>query len=270
VFNIVISGKDKEDPGEGNEPPSVDLTVNLGKTPSSPVNVTLRAKVRTPRSGGHAHESSPVPDRPKPRLLQGQTWADTQTFTVSSSSFTTKFKPSMGNNNQSRGIAGEYVVEADFQGKTKVAKHDINIRYDLVPLLAGSTYYQRRQDTRHNGDYHYGTTTLRDAIVAAANHFWENWGKDQNPTEVMVINDQSLIWGGLFEIPTAQVWTASPGHQAHRGGRNVDLPFTVYRNGQQVAIVEPSTRWDKLTEAIEASFGAGGCADHGNHWHCTK
>ncbi|MGH9340351.1 MAG: hypothetical protein ACRD1R_12380, partial [Acidobacteriota bacterium] len=266
VFNIQIGGSGESEPGEGTDPPSLPLTVQMGRTPSSPVNVVLRAEVRELASGGHSHES-PTAERPVPRLKKGTTWSDVQTFTVSSSSFATEFRPSMGNNNTARGIAGQYIVKADFQGQTAVDTHDIDVKYDLQELGAGSTYYQRRVDSRHNnGDYHYGTSSLHSAIVAAADKFWNDWGKDQDPQEKMVVNDQSLLWGGLFEVPNATVWTADPGHVSHRAGKNVDLPFRVFRDGAEVAISQKGK--DILESAVMQNCSS--FIDEGDHFHCTK
>jgi len=40
----------------------------------------------------------------------------------------------------------------------------------------------------------------------------------------MVVNDQSLVWGGLFDISSDWSWS----HQLHRKGDCVDIPFGYY------------------------------------------
>ncbi|GAB4119929.1 MAG: hypothetical protein Kow001_19200 [Acidobacteriota bacterium] len=90
----------------------------------------------------------------------------------------------------------------------------------------------------------------------------------------MVVNDQSLVWGGLFDAVSGQWTTSTYGHSQHREGRHVDIPFRVYRNGSLSDPLPTSDpAWRALSEALAGQFGAG-CQRHGSptpdHWHCEK
>lgn len=99
----------------------------------------------------------------------------------------------------------------------------------------------------------------------------------------MVINDQSLVWGGLFD--TAGNWSTNPGHSQHREGRHVDITFRVWTGGSNIPKVDPNycelpeqsvceDAWDELEQAVNAAFN-NNCQIHSPgtsnaHWHCQK
>jgi hypothetical protein len=101
----------------------------------------------------------------------------------------------------------------------------------------------------------------------------------------MVINDWSLVWGGLFDAVTGQWTTSAYGHSQHREGRHVDIPFRVWTGGSAIPKVDPSNcelpdhsvcgeAWDELEQALNTAFN-NNCQIHSPgaanaHWHCEK
>jgi len=269
VFKILITGPAESEPGADMAAPSVTLTVDMGNNPVQPVNVTLRTSVLS-GSGGHTHEGAP---RPAARLYKNGLWAQQHTFTTSSRTFTVQFRPSMGTQNTARGIAGQYHAIADFLDHCGVHDHAITVRYYLDPFADNLYSHLRRTDHNHGGgDYHWATTSTNNWTFNAAYAFWDAYGKAQSPVQKMVINDMSLEWGGLFDIYGD--WDHP--HQAHRDGRNVDIPWQVYTGSGQctedpgsICAPKNSEAWQKIKEALELAFDS--VEEHNeNHFHCTK
>jgi hypothetical protein len=197
----------------------------------------------------------------------------------------------MGANNTKRGIAGIYKIKALYGGK-EVASKDIYVKFDLEQIGTADYYYLRTHDTKHNnGDYHYSLSATNEAIRNAALQYYDQYGSDCDncdPARKMVVNDQSLIWGGLFDIQNSvngvnHNWDAP--HISHRKGTSVDIPYKYYNgtltsNDENHEVV---SSWDeegnytdsykKLYEVLNLYFTT--CIDdddagHQDHFHCEK
>lgn len=228
-------------------------------------NVSLSLK-EVPNSGGHTAHTG---QRPLGTFFQNSG------STNSSGFFETLYA--------SPTPSGLVQIDATVHSVTRSAFVEVRVP-GLNNLSDGSNYFLKRTDPKHgNGDYHYGTQGLHQAIVNAADHFWNNWGSSQSPQMGMVPNDQSLVWGGLFDI--SGNWSTAPfGHTTHREGNIVDITFRVWTGGSNIDKVDPNfcelssqslceTAMQRLGQALDAAFG--GCPVHSAgtsnaHWHCTE
>ena len=163
-----------------------------------------------------------------------------------------------------RGIAGIYDVSVVYEGKV-VASKSIEVKYDLESLGSGTNYHLRKHDSNHNtGDYHYGTPDTNYKIKVAAEKFYTDYGFWQKPVKKkIVVNDQSLVWGGLFDINGD--WKDP--HETHKSGLVVDISHR-YNSTEDTFLT--FTERLKLEEVLDKVFGLDKCKDKVGHFHCKN
>ncbi len=135
-------------------------------------------------------------------------------------------------------------------------------RAPFVEMPSGSDYSLTGQTGDHLSN-HWGTGNANARLQTIFSQFRAQTGA------IGQINDQSLGWGGTFDLGPAyasascpsyasQYWTNTCNHGEHRYGRNADIPFAGL-GGQGPAFLDIATRND--------GAGGGPILDEGNHYH---
>lgn len=181
-------------------------TVNVRVTPAQPVrSVTLRLAGET-GTGGHV-DAQHNGTRPAGRLRQ------TQGTTDPSGMFRVSYTPSH--------IAGRVKVTANVAG----VELDV-FAHVMVPglqeLFGGANYNLIGQTGSHPSN-HWGTPGANSGLVGIADDYKNEYYRNVAipDADKIAYNDQSLTWGGKFEL--ANRWNATGSHAEHREGINCDI-----------------------------------------------
>jgi hypothetical protein len=277
VWDFAVSAQDSSVPPSGTTgDPTTTVTVELLPVRQGfESSVSLEA-IRIGTTGGHGTSGSCHQTTPSAAVAGSLASTGGSIGYSTNGLFETQFTAGTA--------SGISQVVATIAGRTKIEYVETRVQ-GLTNLADGNNYFLRRVDACHgNGDYHYGTQGLHQAIVNAADHFWNNWGSSQSPQMGMVPNDQSLVWGGLFDI--SGNWSTQPfGHTTHREGNIVDITFRVWTGGGDTPKVDPNfcalssqsecqEAWDELEVAVMQAFD-NNCQIHSPgtenaHWHCTN
>lgn len=177
--------------------------------PKANVSVTITTDVISD-SGGHAHTNG----RPKGKLV----------VTTAGVVSTRDGKETLAGTTDASGVfeftfgaeevSGEHNLKATCSKCKAPANATVNVAIQgLLLLNTDPLGYTLRGSTDPHPDNHYFSPDALVKIINLAHAYKKKFGK------LLLINDSSLIEGGLFDI--AGQWT--PSHKAHRRGIVVDI-----------------------------------------------
>jgi len=211
-------------------------------------SVRLRLEQGAENTGGHIDaqhlNARGENDRPLGRLRQ------TQGMTDASGALRVSYTPSH--------IAGLIKIIATVDRVDVGAFVRVQVP-DLQELGAGVNYKLIGARDPHPSN-HWGTAAANNGLVEIANDYKNEYYRDVAipDAEKVAFNDQSLIWGGKFEL--AHRWGAAGAHGEHREGINCDIRSNNI----------PRERWTRLNE-IFFNRGSTNTHDETNtkmpHWH---
>jgi hypothetical protein len=188
--------------------------------PAPNVEVTITTEV-TQDSGGHVH----IDGRLKGKLVETPSGTPTPVSTLSG-------KDTINGKTDSNGIftftfgseeaSGTHTITAKCDGdKCKdPATATVKVEIQGLSLLDGnpSSYTLNGETSTHPGSHYFSAAAMTKIINLA-------FGYSHDPAfnhQLLIINDSSLIKGGVFDL--GQDWTYTPnGHQGHRRGVVVDI-----------------------------------------------
>lgn len=193
------------------------LTVVVRTQPATAnQSVTLRMGAEMTESGGHVDHTG---TRPVGSL------AATQGTTNAGGTLEATYTASI--------FGGSYRVYARMQGMEK--GRDIRVFVPGLQELGDGVNYNLRQVDVHHPAYHYGTATANTNLPLIAADYINTYYATQAATEEekLVFNDQSLIYGGKFEI--LGDW-GNGSHAEHREGKNCDVRSINVPAGRHAAL----------------------------------
>ena len=140
-------------------------------------------------------------------------------------------------------IAGIVNFQATVAGGSSSTQIGVNMRVlDLVPLQPGANYELIGTTTSHPGN-HFGTALANTGLAQIADDY-KNEYYAQVPIpqdDKLHYNDQSIVWGGKFEL-NARWGNEQRDHAEHRRGINCDVRCC---NGPGTV---PQARWARLNQ----------------------
>jgi hypothetical protein len=193
-------------------------------TPVTNASVTL-VLTAIDASGGHVGHTG---ERPVGSFEPGQTAHTTQTTVTTDGQGRARFTfeaPEFG---------GRYVITARAEGAPDKAD-TVTVGIAGLATLAASTNYNLIGATGFHPDAHYGTGTMRSALVELADSFHVRFGS------VLEYNDVALSQGGRFDI--AGNWVDTH-HCDHRWGQGADLRTITLSAAQQNYV---RLKWARIT-----------------------
>ncbi len=222
VLTITLSG------GSGTEPWHKKLDPNHEKTnlpykaivknqkgqAKANVSVDIATDV-TANSGGHDHNSG----RPKGKLIAGTppSTLDGKEKLPGTTDINGEFKFTFG----AEEASGEHTIKATC-AVCKDPEKKVNVAVEIPGLLQLGAdplgYTLNGYQPWHPGSHYFSAAAIVKIInLAFAISHDPNFNK-----QLLIINDSSLIKGGVFDL--GQDWTYTPnGHQGHRVGVVVDI-----------------------------------------------
>ena len=176
------------------------------------------------------------------------------------------FNPASGTTNSqgkfqstytARMFGGEHRIKATIHGVTNQVPITLRALVGGLSQLADGANFDLIGSTPNHilPDNHYGTSTANTGLVAIATQY-----AGEYPQSVLQYNDQSLPWGGLFDIgptqncPTCVYW--QPPHESHRLGTDCDIDKTIV----------PPERHATVKRIIQLN-GATVPEENSVHWH---
>jgi len=132
--------------------------------------------------------------------------------------------------------------------------------------LGGGANYNLIGRTDSHPSNHWGTPAANNGLVLIADDYKNEYYRDVAipDGEKVSFNDQSLVWGGKFDLPprgqVRPTWAANVSHDEHREGINCDIRSNNI----------PRDRWTRLNEIF---FNRGSTNTHDEttsrvpHWH---
>jgi hypothetical protein len=180
--------------------------------------IEIKTTFKNP-SGGHQHNSSPF-DQSRQGKFFGQKANGNPLRLVSSPDGTAIVDSLIASE-----IAGEYLVTARLVNDTTV-NDTVNLIAKVLNLLdftGEGKYSLTGSKTEHARNHFVFSQNTIDTLILAANKFASlSW----NTTGHLKINDNSLAWGGLFDVKTD--WKTP--HSLHRVGKSVDIENIVLKD----------------------------------------
>lgn len=234
----------------GTEGGTNTATVTVRTVPATANRAVTLTLTPVANSGGHV-DAQHVGARPDGQLRR-------QTGTTNASGeFTTTYTPSH--------IGGIVNVRAS-SGGVNSAEIGVNIRVpDLVQLQGGANYELIGTSLSHPQN-HWGTAAANAGLQGIANDYASTfYPNPQNPipdADILRYNDQSLTWGGKFDLPRR--WGNGGSHHEHRRGVNCDVRCCA--NPGNV----PPDRWDRLDEIFTdrgSTLTLDETETNSPHWH---
>lgn len=158
-----------------------------------------------------------------------------------------------------RTFAGEHQIKATMGGVTKTGPITLRAKVEGLAQLIDGDFFNLIGDTANHRlpNNHYGTSTANTNLQAIATQYAGQYGGS-----ILLYNDQSLPWGGLFDIgptpscPTCVFWL--PDHNEHRLGVNCDVDDTAV----------PQERWTFLENLFRTNGFPNFAPEHNkHHWH---
>ena len=202
-MEVTPSGTEGAGPGA---PRTATVTVKTQPaTPNRSVTLTL---IPIENSGGHvdAHHTG--------RRPPGQLRKTTGT-TDASGQFTTTYTPSF--------IGGLVDIQATVAGGTTSGRVGVQSRVGFLFELQAGTNYELIGTSASHPSNHWGTQIanfgLREIADNYKSTFYSQIAIPQ--ADKLHYNDQSLIWGGEFELDND--WQTGDSHREHRRGINCDV-----------------------------------------------
>lgn len=177
------------------------------------------------------------------------------------------FSPASGNTSGSTGrftstytsriFSGEHQIKATMSVGTKTAPISLRVKVSGVQQLIDGANFNLIGSTNNHilPNNHYGTATANNGLVSIAGQY-----AGEFPQSILHYDDQSLPWGGLFDIgpisnhPEYQFW--QPPHDSHRYGIDCDISKTLV----------PVERRDRVRQIIVLN-GATVPEENSVHWH---
>lgn len=179
-------------------------------------------------SGGHSHTGRPLGQF-------GTTGGEVTQTTYTASAF-----------------GGAETIRVDACNATASAGLTVEVPW-LVRLSGGAGYILGGDNTIHPAN-HYGTAAVNIALLNLG-----TWYDTQYPGSRLYYNDQSLIWGGWFDINGN--WTDP--HQTHREGKHTDIQRTN-------ELGPPVERWPAVHNQLVFEFSDVQIHGGGSHWHVRE
>lgn len=233
VLTITLSGGSTTEPwhkkwdqdhtnSNSNLPFNAVVTDQNGQ-PQAGVNVYISSDA-TPGSGGHDHDNN----RPKGKLVSNTPGEGLSSGTASISGQTDsggQFSFTFG----AEEASGEHTLTAtcEYNGTACSNTATTNISVEIPGLMlldADPKSYDLEGSTDSHHGNHYFSPEAMVLIINLAHAYLH----DPDFKRLLIINDSSLIKGGVFDV--GQDWTyKSNGHQGHRKGIVVDI--NNYREG---------------------------------------
>ena len=105
-----------------------------------------------------------------------------------------------------------------------------NIATPGLANLASGTTYRLEGTSQNHINNHYGTLAVNTALQNIAN----DYSRTHN-NEGLRYNDQSLVWGGVFDISGDWDPSGPDGHKSHACGTDIDVGITGTKGGRIVA-----------------------------------
>lgn len=232
LWPTLPAGRSGGNPGNRNRKDSITVRVAIAGEPVIGESLLVKANFVL-RSGGHDHENLP------PDSLMG-IWSDLVSGTTGVDSL-------IGATDDSGRILVRYTAPR-FSGKIEfvarslidtslVAKDTVVVKVDsLFALPADTSYELVGAPNNHAGtndpcrmtppasDHsanHFGTLLLLQAIDSIAVNYHR-----MDPDIRLRVNDLSLEWGGLFDIPNNWKDNPTATHNEHRIGKSADIGFS--------------------------------------------
>ena len=191
---------------------------NTSGQPSPNIPVTITTDV-TQDSGGHVH----IDSRPKGKLVATPSGTPTPVSTVGG-------KETILGTTDSNGIfsftfgseeaSGTHTITAKCTGCQAPATATVKVEIPGLSMLDGNplSYTLNGEKSWHPGSHYFSAAALTK-IINLAHKFSHDPAFSH---QLLIINDSSLIKGGVFDL--GQDWTYTPnGHQGHRIGVVVDI-----------------------------------------------
>ncbi|MBU1600026.1 Ig-like domain-containing protein [bacterium] len=215
----------------------ITVTAKDGANKPVPNLMILLTAEPEDKSGGHNHNTN----RPVGRF------GHTSGTTDSNGQFKTTYTASA--------FGGIEVIKASSADPPASGEYKLKVRIpDLVALGSGVGYVLTGSTPAHPNN-HYGKPSVNTCLKTIASVFTTTY-----LGQILMYNDMSLEWGGLFDIgpPYGQFWHIP--HKFHREGRNADVD-DVTTGGKDV-----NKKWLKkiVTQDLKGSF-----LYHAGHFHLT-
>ena len=145
------------------------------------------------------------------------------------------------------GRVNERITVYTYDNKVGVAEGSARVLVAEFQAIGSSSDYVLIGETTHHpgGSNHYGTPGTNSSLSSIAQEYRSKTG------DRLYINDQSLTWGGLFDI--SGQW--SPPHAEHRDGKKADISATSETLKHEETFVEILKKYtsDYLIEGSGAS-----------------